>query len=93
MRIPETTLFAALAVVLLNSCAERDPVTLPEIDTSAPASGIVVLPDDVPQVFQGLLREVHEVHCTKRQADSYPGPGTAGQMTRSSTAAMSCNIF
>ena len=52
MRIPQTTLFAALAIVLLNSCVDRDPVTLPEIDTSASSSGIVALPDDVPRVFR-----------------------------------------
>ena len=52
MRIPLPTLFTALACVFLNSCADRDPVTLPEIDTSASASGIVALPDDVPQVFR-----------------------------------------
>ena len=52
MRIPQTTLFAALAIVLLTSCSDRDPVTLPEIDTSASPSGIVALPDDVPRVFR-----------------------------------------
>ena len=51
MRIPKATIFAALALVLLNSCAERDLATLPEIDTSASPDGIVVLPEDVPQVF------------------------------------------
>ena len=44
--------FATLAVVLLNSCTDRAQVTLPEIDTSAAADGIVALPDDVPQVFR-----------------------------------------
>ena len=39
-------------IALMNSCAGRDPVTLPDIDTSASASGIVALPDDVPQVFR-----------------------------------------
>ena len=59
MRIPRTTLFAALAIVILNSCAERDPVTLPEIDTSASASGIVALPD-LQEIRDGtdLLREI-----------------------------------
>ena len=52
MRITLPTQFAALACVFLNSCADRDPVTLPEIDTSTSASGIVALPDDVPQVFR-----------------------------------------
>ena len=52
MRITLPTLFAALACIFLNSCADRDPVTLPEIDTSTSASGIVALPDDVPQVFR-----------------------------------------
>ena len=52
MRFPLSTLFAALAFVLLNSCADRDPVTLPEVDISASASGVVALPDDVPQVFR-----------------------------------------
>ena len=52
MRISNATTFAALALVLLTSCAERDRATLPEIDTSASPDGIVLLPEDVPQVFR-----------------------------------------
>ena len=52
MRVSTKATFAALALVLLNSCAERELATLPEIDTSASPDGIVVLPEDVPQVFR-----------------------------------------
>ena len=43
---------SVVALVLLSSCTERDLATLPEIDTSASTSGIVALPEDVPQVFR-----------------------------------------
>ena len=52
MQTPKETTFAALVLVLLNSCVQRNLATLPEIDTSASLDGIVVLPEEVPQVFR-----------------------------------------
>jgi len=52
VQMPGKMTTTALALVFLNSCAERDLATLPEIDTSAASSGIVALPEDVPRVFR-----------------------------------------
>lgn len=52
MRIYLKTILTILTFALLSSCTVGDPVTLPNIDTSASASGVVALPDDVPQVFR-----------------------------------------
>lgn len=51
MRKNPTALLTACLCMLLGSCAKPEPVTLPEIDTSGSQTGIVALPDHVPQVF------------------------------------------
>ncbi len=47
-----TTLVSTTGFVLLGSCAERQTVTLPDIDISTSSDGIVALPADVPEVFR-----------------------------------------
>ena len=51
MRLIRMSALIAVAVLLLASCAPRELVTLPEIDTSGSPDGIVDLPADVPEVF------------------------------------------
>ncbi len=51
MRLARTFVLVAVLVLLLVSCAPRELVTLPEIDTSGSPDGIVDLPADVPEVF------------------------------------------
>ena len=40
------------SALLLGACAPREVVTLPEIDISGIPGGVVVLPDEVPELFR-----------------------------------------
>ena len=51
MSLTRTCVLIAVPVLLAVSCAPRELVTLPEIDTSGSPDGIVDLPADVPEVF------------------------------------------
>lgn len=51
VRTNHSALLTAGLCILLGSCANPEPVTLPEIDISGSRTGIVALPDDVPRVF------------------------------------------
>ena len=51
MKLTRTGVLIALLALLAVSCAPRELVTLPDIDTSGSPDGIVDLPADVPEVF------------------------------------------
>ncbi len=51
VRLVRTCVLIAVLALLAVSCAPRELVTLPDIDTSGSPDGIVDLPDDVPEVF------------------------------------------
>ncbi len=51
VRLVRTCVLIAVPALLAVSCAPRELVTLPEIDTSVSPDGIVDLPADVPEVF------------------------------------------
>ncbi|MCY3968329.1 MAG: hypothetical protein OXG74_00210 [Acidobacteria bacterium] len=51
MKLTRTGVLIALLALLAVSCAPRELVTLPDIDTSGSPDGIVDLPADVPEIF------------------------------------------
>ena len=55
MRLPTAALMVAAVLGASSAPVGQRSVTLPDIDTSTSPNGIVLLPDDVPQVFRDVF--------------------------------------